>query len=175
MTSTSLFQSVGLLGKAVALSNVAVLAILPILWFFPLLKTRSFVFVSSEISIWRGAWELLGSDLFLFCVLVGFAMVMPMVKALIYIAIWFSPIRHRPFLSIVGAITAKLSMTDILLVAITIVGVKGLGAGRVEPMFGLYIFSIIVIASLLISAYTDITQKAVLQRVPVVRISYDEK
>ena len=158
----SLFLEVGLFGKFIALCNVAVLMLLPISWSLPLLRSSVFFGISTEISILGGAIKLMRSDLFLFLVLVFFAMLIPVVKTLIYVFIWFWPLQYRPWLSKFGTYAAKLSMTDVFLLSIMILFFKGLGVSKVEQMFGLYFFSSIVITSVLISCYTDYLQKKVL-------------
>ncbi|HHS94558.1 MAG TPA: paraquat-inducible membrane protein A [Rhodobacterales bacterium] len=129
----SLFSTVGPFGKLLALSNIAILVLLPISWLLPLLRSSAYIGLSEEISILRGAWQLLNSDLFLFVVLVAFAMVMPFVKTVIYTFVWFAAARARPRIMAFGAIAAKLSMTDVFLIAITIIGIKGLSVGQIEP------------------------------------------
>ena len=158
----SLFFKVGLFGKFIALCNAAILVLLPISWSLPLLRSSVFFGISTEISIWGGAIKLMSSDLFLFLVLVIFAMLMPLVKTLIYVFIWFWPLKHLPWLTKFGAYAAKLSMTDVFLLSIMILFFKGLGVSKVEQMFGLYFFSSIVITSVLISCYTDYFQEKAL-------------
>ncbi|MEZ5869943.1 MAG: paraquat-inducible protein A, partial [Defluviimonas denitrificans] len=58
--------------------------------------------------------------------------------------------RLLPALSLLG----KLAMADIFLIAIYIVLAKGVGVGRVETGWGLYLFTFCVLASLAISHLT---------------------
>ena len=155
MTAPSLFTSSGTLGRAIALANAATVLILPVTWFLPLLKSSAFLFIKSEISIVSGAIELYESDFFLFLVIVVFAMIMPLVKSMLYVWIWFGNISEHMGMLWLGAAAAKLSMTDVFLLALAIIGVKGLGVGSIEAMSGLYVFAAVVIASSAISIYTD--------------------
>ena len=155
MTGVSLFACRGPIGKAVAIANAATVLILPVTWFLPLLKSSAFLFIKSEISIVSGAMELYESDIFLFLVIVVFAMIMPLVKSMLYVWIWFGNISEHMGMLWLGAAAAKLSMTDVFLLALAIIGVKGLGVGSIEALAGLYVFAAVVIVSSLISIYTD--------------------
>ena len=55
-----------------------------------------------------------------------------------------------PFLNWMG----KLAMADVFLIALYIVVVKGVGIGKVETAWGLYLFNACILASILISAMT---------------------
>jgi len=58
----------------------------------------------------------------------------------------FLDMRALPALSILG----KLAMADVFLIAIYITLAKGIGLGRVEPAWGLYLFTGCILASLVI-------------------------
>ena len=161
MTAPSLFASSGAAGKAVALANAATVLILPVTWFLPLLKSSAFLFIKSQISIVSGATELYESDFFLFLVIVVFAMIMPLVKSMLYVWIWFGNISEHKGMLWLGGAAAKLSMTDVFLLALAIIGVKGLGVGSIEVLSGLYVFAAVVIGSTAISIYTDVQVKRV--------------
>ena len=53
------------------------------------------------------------------------------------------------------ALLGKLSMTELFLLAVVIVGLKGVGVGRVETAWGLYLFGGVVLASLGTSLWAD--------------------
>ena len=55
-----------------------------------------------------------------------------------------------PTLEILG----KLAMADVFLIAIYVVGAKGVGIGRVETAWGLYLFTACVLASMFITHLT---------------------
>jgi len=55
-----------------------------------------------------------------------------------------------PFLDILG----KLAMADVFLIAVYIVVAKGVGVGRIETAWGLYLFTICVAASMIITYQT---------------------
>ena len=159
MTAPSLFKSAGIAGKAVALANVATVLALPIIWFLPLLRSSAFLFIKSEISIVSGAMELYESDFFLFLVILVFAMIMPMVKSMLYVWIWFGNISEHRGMLWLGSAAAKLSMTDVFLLALAIIGAKGFGVGSIEVLSGLYVFAAVVIGSNAISVFTDVQVK----------------
>lgn len=159
MNAPSLFASAGPAGKAVALANAATVLILPVTWFLPLLKSSAFLFIKSQISIVSGATELYESDFFLFLVIVVFAMMMPLVKSMLYVWIWFGNISEHKGMLWLGGAAAKLSMTDVFLLALAIIGIKGLGVGSIEVLSGLYVFAAVVIGSTAISIYTDVQVK----------------
>jgi len=161
MTAPSLFKSAGLAGKAVALANVATVLVLPVIWFLPLLRSSAFLFIKSEISIVSGATELYDSDFFLFLVIVVFAMIMPLVKSMLYVWIWFGNISEHKGMLWLGGAAAKLSMTDVFLLALAIIGVKGLGVGSIEVLSGLYVFAAVVLGSNAISIFTDVQIKRI--------------
>ena len=51
-------------------------------------------------------------------------------------------------------ILGKLAMADIFLIALYIVLIKGIGVGRVETGWGLYLFTGCILVSIAISHYT---------------------
>ena len=96
-----------------------------------------------------GLQELWRADIFLALVVTAFALFAPYLKTIGLALIHFGLMddRVRPWLSILG----KLAMADIFLIAIYIVVAKGVGVGRVETAWGLYLFTGLIIASLAIS------------------------
>ena len=62
--------------------------------------------------------------------------------------------RWLPLLGILG----KLAMADVFLIALYIVLAKGVGVGRIETGWGLYLFTFCVLASLVI---TELTKRRV--------------
>ncbi len=78
--------------------------------------------------------------------LVGFfALVAPMLKVTGTALIQFGMVSNKalPLLSILG----KLAMADVFLIAIYIVVAKGVGVGRLETAWGLYLFTFCVLLS----------------------------
>jgi len=52
-------------------------------------------------------------------------------------------------------VLGKLAMADIFLIALYIVVAKGIGVGRVETAWGLYLFTACILASIAISFFTE--------------------
>ncbi|RLJ41522.1 paraquat-inducible protein A [Litoreibacter meonggei] len=132
------------------IANLSLLVLFPIAWAAPLLKAGLLPFFSlSEISVLTGIQTLWGKDVFLALVVTFFALVAPFLKTVGLALIQFrlaSP-RLLPAITVLG----KLAMADIFLIALYIVLAKGVGVGRVETGWGLYLFTACVIASLAIS------------------------
>lgn len=132
------------------ISNLSLLVLFPIAWFAPLLKAGLLPFFAlSEISVLTGIQTLWAKDVFLALVVTFFALVAPFLKTVGLALVQFrlaSP-RLLPAISILG----KLAMADIFLIALYIVLAKGVGVGRVETGWGLYLFTACVLASLALS------------------------
>jgi uncharacterized paraquat-inducible protein A len=100
----------------------------------------------TKISVLSGVQSLWGTDVFLAGLVVFFALIAPVAKIL---ALEFTlaqrlPARFKPVLF--GL--ARLAMADIFLIAIYITLAKGLGIGRVDVAWGLYLFTGCVLTSL---------------------------
>lgn len=159
MMRGSLFHSSGFAGKAAAIVNAALLVVLPFVWTLPLIESRNLFFFSSETSILSGARELYDSDLFLFLVVVVFAMAVPYAKLVLYGYVWF--VARKPSEAVLrfGHLLAKLSMTDVFLFALLLLVVKGIAAAEIIVRPGLYAFSAAVLASLVVGIVTDTALK----------------
>ncbi|MGI9389231.1 MAG: paraquat-inducible protein A [Boseongicola sp.] len=131
------------------LANLTLLLLFPIAWFAPLLRAGLLpLFSLDEISVISGLQALWGSDVVLALLVTFFAIFAPYLKVIGIALIQFrlaSP-RILPALHILG----KLAMADVFLVALYIVVVKGIGLGRVETGWGLYLFSACVLAQIAI-------------------------
>lgn len=129
------------------IANLALLVLFPVAWFAPLLYAGILpVFGLSEISIISGLQSLWESDVFLALLVSFFAIFAPILKAIGMALIQFrlaSP-RILPALHVLG----KLAMADVFLIALYIVVVKGVGLGRVETGWGLYLFTACVLAQI---------------------------
>ncbi|MGB0799090.1 MAG: paraquat-inducible protein A, partial [Planktomarina sp.] len=93
--------------------------------------------------------SLWGSDVILALLVTFLAIFAPYLKTIGLALVHFrlgSP-RIVPVLSYMG----KLAMADVFLIALYIVILKGVGIGKVETAWGLYLFSGCVLASVLIS------------------------
>ena len=119
--------------NALRIANLVLLVLFPIAWFAPLMRAGLLpLFGLSEISVITGMQSLWESD----------------VALLIHVNL----LRRKvlPVLAWLG----KLAMADVFLVALYIVVVKGVGIGRVETAWGLYLFTACILASIVISALT---------------------
>lgn len=132
------------------LANLALLILFPIAWFAPLLKAGLLPFFAlTEISVITGLQELWQKDVYLALLVTFFALFAPFTKTLGLALIHFNLLSDKalPALAALG----KLAMADIFLISIYIIAAKGVGVGRVETAWGLYLFTGCVIASFAIT------------------------
>jgi uncharacterized paraquat-inducible protein A len=138
---------------ALRTANLALLVLFPIAWFAPLMRAGLLpLFGLSEISVVSGLQSLWGSDVFLALLVTVFALFAPYLKTIGLALLHFdlaSP-KLLPALSWLG----KLAMADVFLIALYIVVSKGVGIGKIETMWGLYLFTACILASIVISALT---------------------
>lgn len=129
--------------------NLALLVLYPVSWFAPLLRAGLLpLFGMSEISVISGLAALWRSDVFLALVVTLFALFAPLLKTLGLALVQFHLLDRRalPVLGLLG----KLAMADVFLIALYITLSKGLGIGRVETAWGLYLFTACVLVSILV-------------------------
>ncbi len=135
------------------LVNLSLLVLFPVAWMAPLLKAGLLPFFAlSEISVLTGLQALWEKDIFLAVVVTFFALVAPYLKTIGLALIHFrmaSP-RLLPAITLMG----KLAMADIFLIALYIVVAKGVGIGRLETGWGLYLFTGCIILSLFVSFWS---------------------
>jgi paraquat-inducible protein A len=131
-------------------ANLALLLLFPVAWFAPLMRAALLpIFGMDEISVITGLQSLWASDAALALLVTFFAIFAPYAKTLGLALIHFglmSP-KVQPALAILG----KLAMADVFLVALYIVIAKGAGYVTIEIAWGLYLFTALILASLLIS------------------------
>ncbi len=135
-------------------ANLLLLVLFPIAWFAPLLKAGLLPYFSlSEISVISGLQALWEKDVFLALLVTMLALFAPYLKTIGLALLHFRLLSPRvmPALHIMG----KLAMADIFLIAIYIVVAKGVGVGRLETAWGLYLFTGCILASLVISHFSD--------------------
>jgi uncharacterized paraquat-inducible protein A len=135
------------------LANLCLLVLFPLAWFAPLLRAGLLpLFGLSEISVISGLQSLWGSDVFLALAVTAFALFAPYLKTIGLALVHFGLLRRKvlPVLSWLG----KLAMADVFLVALYIVLAKGIGWGKVEVAWGLYLFTACILASIVISTLT---------------------
>lgn len=134
-------------------ANIALLVLFPIAWFAPLMRAGLLpLFGLSEISVISGLQALWKSDVALALLVTAFALFAPYLKTIGLALVHFNLLKDKalPALSWIG----KLAMADVFLIALYIVVFKGVGIGRVETGWGLYMFTACILASIAISALT---------------------
>lgn len=132
---------------ALIAANLALLVLFPLAWFAPLMRAQLLPFFrAEEISVISGLLTLWEEDVLLALIVVVFALVAPMLKTvgLALIHLGRLPARLLPVVALLG----KLAMADIFLIALYIVIAKGMGVGRLEVAWGLYLFTACILASL---------------------------
>ncbi len=135
------------------IANLALLILFPIAWFAPLMRAGLLpLFGLSEISVISGMQALWESDVALALLVTAFALFAPYLKTIGIALVHFNLLKDKtiPVLSWIG----KLAMADVFLIALYIVVFKGVGIGRVETGWGLYLFTACILASIVISALT---------------------
>ena len=141
------------------IANLSLLILFPIAWFAPLMRAGLLpLFGLSEISVISGLQALWESDIALALLVTAFALFAPYLKTIGLGLVHFGLLMDKtlPFLNWMG----KLAMADVFLIALYIVVVKGVGIGKVETAWGLYLFTACILASILISALTDRKDRA---------------
>lgn len=134
-------------------ANLALLVLFPLAWFAPLMRAQLLPFFrADEISVISGLLTLWQEDVLLALIVAVFALIAPMLKTLTLALIHLGrlPSRLLPLVALLG----KLAMADIFLIALYIVIAKGMGVGRLEVAWGLYLFTACILASLALSLAT---------------------
>lgn len=136
------------------LANLALLILFPIAWFAPLLRAGLLpLFGMSGISVISGLQSLWETDVFLALLVTLFALFAPYVKTIGLALIHFRLASSRLLPAI--HVLSKLAMADIFLIALYIVIAKGVGVGKVETAWGLYLFTFCILASLILGLLTE--------------------
>ena len=135
-------------------TTLALLILYPIAWFAPLMRAGLLpLFSLSEISVITGLQALWQSDVFLALVVTVFALFAPYLKTIgLALVQWdlLSP-KLMPALHVLG----KLAMADIFLIALYITLAKGVGVGRIEVAWGLYLFTACILTSIALGLVTE--------------------
>ena len=140
--------------RLLRLLNLSLLVLYPLSWFAPLMRAGLLpLFGLSEISVMTGLQSLWSSSMFLAILVALFALVAPYVKTVGLALIHTGRIgpRLKPVLDGLG----RLAMADIFLIALYITITKGIGVGRIEVAWGLYLFTFCILTSLFISWKTQ--------------------
>ncbi|MCH2093483.1 MAG: paraquat-inducible protein A [Rhodobacteraceae bacterium] len=133
-------------------TNLSLLILYPIAWFAPLMRAGFLPgFGLSEISVISGLQSLWKSDVVLALIVTAFALFAPYLKTLGLAMVQFR-LASRAILPSLATL-GKLAMADVFLIAIYIILVKGVGVGRIEVAWGLYLFTGCILASLAIGIW----------------------
>lgn len=120
--------------------------------FQPLVTTRISFFIRNDISLWQAATDLYRIDKFLFVVVVLMGIVAPVIKMLAMTFVWyFADLPRAPHYLKWLVLLGRLSMLDVMLLAILIIAFKGIGIGSVEIKPGFYFYVALVIGFLFLS------------------------
>ncbi|WP_417602983.1 paraquat-inducible protein A [Primorskyibacter flagellatus] len=133
--------------------NLSLLILYPVAWCAPLIRAGLLpLFGLSEISVLSGLQSLWETDVLLALLVTALALFAPYLKTIGLALIHFGMMRRR----MLGALNVlgKLAMADVFLIALYIVVAKGVGVGRVETAWGLYLFTACIFASLAIGLLT---------------------
>lgn len=121
-------------------------------WLLPMMTLSRFVFLSQEVSLLQGIWELAREgEVFLFVLLAAFSILFPAVKILLGLLIWYGAVSsHRQshwlrWLDVLG----RWSMLDVFVVALIVVAVKVSLVDEVELHGGIYAFTAAILLSML--------------------------
>ncbi|WP_299725252.1 paraquat-inducible protein A [uncultured Tateyamaria sp.] len=134
--------------------NLSLLLLFPLSWVAPLMRAGLLpLFGLSEISVMTGLHSLWDSDIFLALIVALFALIAPFLKTIALALIHWNRLdsRYTPILGVLG----KLAMADIFLIALYITLAKGVGVGRLETAWGLYLFTACILASIWVSWRTE--------------------
>ena len=143
--------------RAIGPLLLASLALVPVTWWLPLFTARVPFLWRQEVSIASGLVELWRLDLLLFAAVLLFSVMAPLAKGLALAWLWYRvPLgRAKPWLDRV-ALLGKLSMAEVFLLALILIGLKGVGIGTVEVSWGLRVFVAAVLLSLAISFWATV-------------------
>jgi len=132
-------------------ANLALLVLFPVAWSAPLMRAGLLPFFDLDaISVLSGLAVLWDKDMALALIVGVFAIVAPLAKVLGLAAVDFGLASPR----LLGVLTqiGRLAMADIFLIALYVVVAKGVGVGRLETGWGLWLLTFCVLASLGLSA-----------------------
>lgn len=133
--------------------NLSLLLLYPVAWAAPLMQAGLLpLFGLEKISVLTGLRSLWATDIFLALMVTLFALIAPYAKTIGLALVHFGRAGTHllPVLSFLG----KLAMADIFLIALYITVIKGIGVGRVETLWGLYLFSLCILGSIWCSSVT---------------------
>ena len=130
--------------------NLSLLVLYPIAWFAPLMKAGLLpLFGLKEISVISGLQSLWETDVFLALLVTVFALFAPYLKTIGLALLHWGLL--SPKLLLILHFVGKLAMADVFLIALYITLTKRIGVGRIETVWGLYLFTACIVVSILIS------------------------
>ena len=137
-----------IIGPAIAVNLVLFGYVL----FEPLLVTRISFIRRQEIVLVQATYDLYQTDLLLFLVVFIFGIVAPAVKMIASAIAWYLlDVRVATKLHRGIIVLGKLSMLDIMLIAIYVVAIRGVGIGSIDIQPGLYYYAALVLSSYFVS------------------------
>jgi len=136
--------------RLLIMAHVALLALYPVAWGAPILTAGLLPwFGKDNISILSGILALLGSDPILGLLIAVLAIIAPFGKTVLGLA---SLVLDRDILGAsVAWLMSRLAMADIFLISLYIVIAKGVGVGHIQTRWGLYVFTLCVLLSMVLS------------------------
>jgi uncharacterized paraquat-inducible protein A len=136
--------------RLLIMAHVALLALYPVAWGAPILTAGLLPwFGQDNISILSGILALLGSDPILGLLIAVLAIIAPFGKTVLGLA---SLVLDRDILGASLAwLMSRLAMADIFLISLYIVIAKGVGVGHIQTRWGLYVFTLCVLLSMVLS------------------------
>ena len=136
--------------RLLIMAHVALLALYPVAWGAPILTAGLLPwFGQDNISILSGILALLGSDPILGLLIAVLAIIAPFGKTMLGLA---SLVLDRDiFGASVAWLMSRLAMADIFLISLYIVIAKGVGVGHIQTRWGLYVFTLCVLLSMVLS------------------------
>ena len=142
----------GLIGPLLLLT----LAALPATWWLPLFVARVPFLWREQVTVVSGLAALWDLDRFLFAVVLLCSVVAPVAKLVATLHVWYrAPLAAAPKALGRLALLGKLSMAELFLLAVVIVGFKGVGIGRIEVAWGLEAFATVVVLSFALSLWAE--------------------
>ena len=139
---------------ALAAANLALVALFPVSWFAPLMTVQLWRWgAEREVSVITGLQALWADDPILALLVTFFAIVAPTIKVLGLALVHFRLLSPRLLAALFWV--GRLAMADVFLIAVWIVAFKGLGIGSIAVLWGLYLFTACILASLLLSLATE--------------------
>ncbi|SEC04997.1 paraquat-inducible protein A [Rhodobacter sp. 24-YEA-8] len=130
--------------------NLSLLVLFPIAWFAPLMRAALLpLFGMDEISVITGLQTLWGTDPALALLVTFLAVFAPYLKTIGLALLQFDLLSRAvlPVLQFLG----KLAMADVFLIALYILVAKGAGWVTIETAWGLWLFTLCVLTSILIA------------------------